>query len=154
MPLYLCALWPWRQPRPGALLCPPPAAWPSLYKIAPSHSTVRQSQTSARERARIARPPITVDTGGGGGCPRPPYKIEGSLGWQNKTQGSAPHIWPRVVPSSTLHLPRHRPRRLQLTAYRSHRTSSARIRPGRWHHTDGWREKEDVQQKSLHGDVF
>ena len=62
VPLYLCALWLWRQPWPGDIVRPPPAAWPSRYKIAPSHSTVSQSQTSARERDRIARPPITVDT--------------------------------------------------------------------------------------------
>ena len=106
---------------------PPPTAWPSLNKLASSSQHSRQSQTSTRERDRIARPPSQLILGGWGVAP-PPSQYRGPGRGTNKTQGSAPY----KAESGSLHFPP------------THRTSSGRIRPGLCHH-HGWLEKERVR---------
>ena len=63
---------------------PPPTAWPSLNKLASSSQHSRQSQTSTRERDRIARPPSQLILGGWGVAP-PPSQDRGR-GWGGKTR--------------------------------------------------------------------
>ena len=117
---YLC----YSTDRGPGFSAPPPTAWPSLNKLASSSQHSRLSQTSTRERDRIARPPSQLILGGWGVAP-PPSQYRGP-GWgTNKTQGSSPY----KAESGSLHFPP------------THRTSSGRIRPGLWHH-HGWLEKE------------
>ena len=65
-----------------------------------------------------------------------------------QTQGGAPQMWLRVVPSSVpLHLPLNRPRQTrECTRGQDSRPVQSRARPG---HTG---EREDVHQKSLSSD--
>ena len=72
------------------------AAWPSLYKIGPSHIPAVTAKP-APERDCIARLPSQLILGVRGG-PAPLTRQRQRLGWQVKTQGSAPRIGLELFP--------------------------------------------------------